>query len=44
MELGVLRRYDYGPEMLGGGMMSVGAMQNHELREFTQGFYDARET
>ncbi|HXA54632.1 MAG TPA: heavy metal-binding domain-containing protein [Solirubrobacteraceae bacterium] len=36
--------YNYGPGMVGGGMMSVGATQNFELREFTQAFYNARES
>jgi uncharacterized protein YbjQ (UPF0145 family) len=36
--------YNYGPGMVGGGMMSVGATQNFELREFTQTFYNARES
>jgi uncharacterized protein YbjQ (UPF0145 family) len=36
--------YNYGPGMAGGGMMSVGAMQNFELREFTRAFYNARES
>jgi len=36
--------YNYGPGMVGGGMMSVGGMQNFELREFTRAFYNARES
>ncbi len=36
--------YNYGPGMVGGGMMSVGATQNFELREFTRAFYNARES
>jgi uncharacterized protein YbjQ (UPF0145 family) len=36
--------YNYGPGMAGGGMMSVGGMQNFELREFTRAFYNARES
>ena len=37
--------YNYGSGMgVGGGMMSVGATQNFELREFTQAFYNARES
>ncbi len=36
--------YSYGPGMVGGGMMSAGATQNFELREFTQAFYNARES
>jgi uncharacterized protein YbjQ (UPF0145 family) len=37
--------YAYGTGMgVGGGMMSVGATQNFELREFTQAFYNARES
>jgi uncharacterized protein YbjQ (UPF0145 family) len=35
--------YNYGPGLGGGGMM-MGGMQNFELREFTQAFYNARET
>lgn len=36
--------YNYGPGMSGGSMMSVGGMQNFELREFTRAFYNARES
>ncbi len=36
--------YNFGPGMVGGGMMSVGGMQNFELREFTRAFYNARES
>ena len=37
--------YSYGSGMgVGGGMMSVGATQNFELREFTRAFYNARES
>jgi uncharacterized protein YbjQ (UPF0145 family) len=36
--------YSFGPGMIGGGMMSVGGMQNFELREFTRAFYNARES
>jgi uncharacterized protein YbjQ (UPF0145 family) len=36
--------YNYGPGMSGGRMLSVGGMQNFELREFTQTFYNARES
>jgi uncharacterized protein YbjQ (UPF0145 family) len=36
--------YNYGPGMVGGGMMSVGGMQNFELSEFTRAFYNARES
>jgi uncharacterized protein YbjQ (UPF0145 family) len=36
--------YNFGPGMVGGGMMSVGATQNFELREFTRAFYNARES
>jgi uncharacterized protein YbjQ (UPF0145 family) len=36
--------YNYGPGMVGGGMMSVGGMQNFELGEFTRAFYNARES
>jgi uncharacterized protein YbjQ (UPF0145 family) len=36
--------YNYGPGMVGGGMLSVGGMQNFELREFTHAFYNARES
>jgi uncharacterized protein YbjQ (UPF0145 family) len=34
--------YAFGPGLAGGGM--VGGMQNFELQEFTQAFYNARET
>jgi uncharacterized protein YbjQ (UPF0145 family) len=34
----------FGPGGLGGTSMMVGATQNFELREFTQAFYNARET
>ncbi len=36
--------YNFGPGMVGGGMMSAGGMQNFELREFTRAFYNARES
>jgi uncharacterized protein YbjQ (UPF0145 family) len=36
--------YAYGPTLASGGMFTVGAMENFELREFTQAFYSARET
>jgi uncharacterized protein YbjQ (UPF0145 family) len=36
--------YNYGPGMVGGGMLSVGGMQNFELSEFTRAFYNARES
>lgn len=35
--------YMFNP-MLEGGMLGGGALQNYELREFTQAFYSARET
>ncbi len=35
--------YNFAPGLVGGGMM-MGGMQNFELREFTQAFYNARET
>jgi uncharacterized protein YbjQ (UPF0145 family) len=34
--------YSFGPGLSGGGM-AMGGMQNFELREFTQAFYNARE-
>ncbi len=36
--------YAFAPGLASGGVLTVGAMENFELREFTQAFYNARET
>jgi uncharacterized protein YbjQ (UPF0145 family) len=36
--------YAFGSGLASGGMLTVGATENFELREFTQAFYNARET